>query len=97
MSISGCIISQHQQKGTAGPGRTLETKVPSDFNPKVCSKAQVANPCLGSNDHVSSTPTSHVHCLILTPRAQEDMETCNYVSTIPSARKPGPPSRHGRP
>lgn len=99
MSISGCIISQSQQKGTAGPGRTLETKVPSDFNPEetLAPRPQVASPCLGSNDNVSSTPTSQDHSLILTPRTQEDKETCNYVSTMPSARKPDPPSRRGRP
>lgn len=74
-------------------------QVSSDFNPEetLAPRPQVASPCLGSNDHVSSTPTSQVHSLILTPRTQEDMETCNYVSTMPSARKPDPPSRHGRP
>lgn len=34
MSISGCISSQGQQKGTAGPGRTLDVKVSSDPNLK---------------------------------------------------------------
>lgn len=64
MSISGCIISQGQQKG---PG-TLNIKVSSDPNPEetltpgpLYSQVHTSPPSLGvSNDHVvSSTPTSH--------------------------------------